>query len=103
MTERELQAAIVEAARLFGWLVHHCRPARTASGWATPIEGDAGFPDLVLVRPGRRPMFVELKAQAGRVSREQARWLHVLALAEADAHVWRPEDWRDGVVEELLR
>ena len=104
MTEQELERAVVEAARLLGWLVAHFRPARTAEGWRTPVAADGtGFPDLVLARPGAL-VFVELKATRGRLSEEQSNWLRVLGLTGAcDAHVWRPDDWQSGVIEEVLR
>ena len=75
MTEREFQRAVVELARLMGWRVHHTRPALTRAGeWRTPIQGDAGFPDLVLCRPPRL-ILAELKRNAGgwrRCKRAQA-------------------------------
>jgi VRR-NUC domain-containing protein len=104
VSEFELQRAVVEAARLFGWLVAHFRPARTARGWRTPVAADgAGFPDLVLVKPGRL-VFAELKAATGRLSDEQARWLAALGLSErCEVYVWRPADWLDGTIEARLR
>ena len=52
INEAALQNAVIELAKLYGWKVHHTRPAQMPSGkWATPIQGHAGFPDLVLVRP----------------------------------------------------
>jgi hypothetical protein len=64
MTERDFQRAVVELARLMGWRVHHTRPALTQRGrWLTPIQGDAGFPDLVLCRPPRL-VLAELKRWA---------------------------------------
>lgn len=100
-TEAGFQAAVIDLARLRGWLVHHCRPARTGAGWATPITGDPGFPDLVLARPPRL-IFAELKSTKGRVSRDQERW--VMRLDQCDGvemHVLRPSDW--AAVEDLLR
>jgi hypothetical protein len=48
VSERDFQAAVLEAARVFGWHVAHFRPARTAHGWRTPVAADgAGFPDIV--------------------------------------------------------
>jgi len=52
MTEQQLLDAIVQAAKLHGWMVAHFRPALTAKGWRTPMQGDPGFPDLVLARKG---------------------------------------------------
>lgn len=103
MTEAALQAAVIECARLFKWRVAHFRPAQTVRGWRTPVQGDgAGFPDLVLIR-GPTLMFVELKAARGKVSRDQAEWLNALEQTPAIVHVWRPDDWLSGAIEEALR
>lgn len=98
MTEAQLQAAVIDAAHMFGWLVHHVKPARTPDGkWLTRIQGDAGFPDLVLARAGE-VLFVELKSATGRVRPEQSTWLDHLG-----GLVWRPEDWTSGAIVEALR
>ena len=104
MTERELTAAVIEAARLLGWKVAHFRPGRTTRGWRTPVEGDGtGFPDLVLARQGQL-LFAELKAKGGRLRPEQAAWIEVLGrTGAAGVHVWRPEDWESGAVVGVLR
>lgn len=75
-TEEDFVNWIVEYAGLHGWLVHHDRPARTKDGhWRTPIQGDAGFPDLVLARLDRPTHFWEAKAEHGRVMPDQKAWL----------------------------
>lgn len=103
VTERELQTAVIECARLLGWRVAHFRPALTARGWRTPVEGDgAGFPDLVLARPGRL-IFAELKSERGRVSDEQNAWLDALATPGVVRAVWFPRDWLSGAIEYVLR
>lgn len=100
MTEAQLQEAIIDLARLRGWLIHHDRPARLANGeWRTPIQGDHGFPDLVLVRGGR-VLFREIKAAKGFLSQEQERWRW--ALDDDDYAVWRPEDWSSGLIGQTL-
>ena len=44
-TEAECQTAIIEAAHMFGYRVHHQRPARLADGRIrTTIQGDKGWP-----------------------------------------------------------
>lgn len=102
-TEAEFQAAVIDLARLSGWLVHHTRPARTADGWRTPIQGDKGFPDLVLVheRTGRQ-LLVELKSETGRLSEDQLRWGRALmaGCGPNNYRVWRPSDW-DELAREL--
>lgn len=90
-TEAQWQEAIVEAAKATGWLVHAERPAQTGRGWATPIQGHKGFPDLVLVR-GREMLVVELKRKPNKVEHMQQVWLDALALAGVDVRVvWVPE------------
>lgn len=102
MTEAQLQAAVLELARLLGWRVAHFRPARTVTGWRTPVAADgAGFPDLCLVR--ERVLFRELKAERGAPSSEQLAWLDALTAAGADAGIWRPSDWTAGLIEAELR
>lgn len=78
-----------------GWRWIHFRPARTASGWVTPTQGNAakGFPDLVCYR-GRRLLFVELKTATGRVSPEQEDWIAALKDCGQEAHLIRlPADY----------
>jgi hypothetical protein len=98
MTEAQLMSAVIETAQRFNWKVHHTRPAQYQSGrWATPIQGDPGFPDLVLVRDGV-VLFVELKSSKGRVRPEQMRWI-----VELGGIVWRPEHWTSGEIVDTLR
>lgn len=94
-TEREFTAQVIELAHMYGWLVAHFRPARMADGsWRTPLQGDGkGFPDLVLVKPGRL-IFAELKTDDGVVEPMQKRWLDTLRTTEVDVHVWRPHQLR---------
>ena len=98
MTEREFQRAVVELARLTGWRVHHTRPALTRRGrWLTPIQGDAGFPDLVLCRPPRL-ILAELKRVGGKPTAEQQAWLEALqACAGVECYLWTPADWETVV------
>jgi len=92
INEKALQQAVIELAHFYGWRVHHTRAVQLPSGrWATPVQGDNGFPDLVLVRPPEL-LFVELKSAVGRTSPEQDIWLGMLELAGAEVHVWRPRD-----------
>ena len=104
MTERELQTAIIECARLLGWHVAHFRPAETSKGWRTPVEADgAGFPDLVLAHARGGLLIRELKSAVGKVSPEQAVWLELFKRAGVDVGVWRPAEWLSGAVERELR
>jgi hypothetical protein len=107
LTEAEFQAHVVEVARMLHWRVAHFRPAMTRHGWRTPVQGDKGFPDLVLVRgPGwgrtaPRVIFAELKSETGRVTPEQHDWLVELEAAGAEVYVWQPSDLQ--AIAETLR
>ena len=68
ITEVAMQAALIEAARLNGWLVYHTFDSR---------RSDPGWPDLALVRDDVLHLF-ELKSQRGRVKPEQAEWIAAL-------------------------
>lgn len=99
-TEAECQRTIIEAARLGGWLVHHSRPAQMQSGrWATPIQGDVGFPDLVLVR-GSRMIAVELKRKPNNPTPAQWKWINGLLDAGIDVRLlWVPENMDTFIAE----
>ena len=102
MSERELLAAVVEVARLLGYLVHHTRPAMTGRGWRTPLQGQAGFPDVVIVGRGR-VLFRELKVDRNKLTPGQEAWIAALEEAGADVGLWTDADWQAGRVEEALR
>lgn len=103
MSERDLQAAVIELAGVLKWQVAHFRPAMTAAGnWVTPVAADGkGFVDLVLVR--NRVLFVELKSQIGKLKPEQSEWGARLLLAGATYFIWRPVDWYSGEIDRALR
>ncbi len=101
MNERDLEAGVLDIARLYGWRVVHFRPARTAHGWRTPVAADGtGWPDLFMVR-GPRLVAAELKSDRGRLTPAQAGWLDALAGAGAECHQWRPADYPDAIAEVL--
>ena len=98
-SEAECQRTIVEAARVGGWLVHAERPAQTAGRHMTPIQGNRGFPDLVLVHERRHQVVVvELKRKPNRLEPDQQKWIEALAVSGVDARVvWVPEQLDDFV------
>lgn len=103
MTEAEFLARVIHEAQERGWLVFHARPARTAQGYRTAVQGDgAGFPDLVMVRPPV-VLVAELKSEKGRVGQAQKRWLEKLwdcRGAFLAVYVWRPSN-REFILEVL--
>lgn len=96
MSEDDLKAAVLELAMLRGWMVCHVRPARSAKGWRTPIEGHKGLPDLILARGGR-VILAELKGPKGRPTPGQRDWL---AAAGPNGRLWNGNDW-DAIAAEL--
>jgi hypothetical protein len=97
MSEGELLRLVVEAAKRYGWLVHHDRPAQNRRGqWQTPVMGDVGFPDLILVRPPHC-LVVELKRERGRTTDYQDAWLEAFTKVQSvETRIWRPSDWLTG-------
>lgn len=69
-------------ATMLGWtLVYHTLRSKGSQ---------TGFPDRVLVRD--RVVYAELKRQQGTPTDAQMRWLTGLAVAGAEAYLWRPTD-----------
>jgi hypothetical protein len=101
--EEEATRLIVKAAHESGWVVAHFRRALTQRGaWTTPVQYDAkGFPDLVLVRPGRRVLWREVKVGRNTTTPEQDWWLALLTDAGEDAGVWRWPGDRERITAEL--
>lgn len=96
-SEADWTAWIIDVAQWLGWKVVHFRPARTADGrWRTPMQGNKGFPDLVLCRAGRI-IIAELKTDCGRLTADQKAWMSELGEL---GRVWRPSS-RDKILEEL--
>ena len=85
MNEAQFTTIVIEMAKALGWLVYHQRPARTAKGWRTALQGHAGFPDLVLAKDGR-VIFAELKSAKGRLSDAQKGWLEALDIGKRIQH-----------------
>lgn len=83
---------VIALATLFGWRVAHFRPARTKHGWKTPMQGDKGFPDLVLAKQGR-VIFAELKSDRGKLTEDQNGWLCDLSGFNVP-----PKAWDTGIV-----
>ena len=90
--ESAFQTRVRRAALEHGYLVYHTRDSR---------KSDKGFPDLVLVKPGRL-LFVELKSQKGKLTQEQSVWLSMLqhSIPGVEAYCWSPDDWAH--IQEIL-
>lgn len=92
MSEKALQSAVIELARLLGYSVYHTHDSRRS----TP-----GFPDLCIAGHNR-VIFAELKTARGIVSIEQTFWLGLLRQRN-ETYTWRPSAWTSGEIERVLR
>ena len=91
MLEAQFKNQVIEIAKRYGWLVHHDLPAMNQRGkWATHIQGDSGFPDLVLLNSNGVLVFAELKTDVGIVRKTQEQWLDRLDKCGVITQVWRP-------------
>jgi len=105
-SEKEFLDDVIAIARRCGWKVAHFRPAKTAKGWRTAVQGDGkGFPDIICLRRGVI-LVAELKVGKNKETPEQEVWLDEFRHAEdyhgwVKVYVWRPEDWK--TIEEVLR
>ena len=95
MKEDELLTNVLQLAKVKGWHAYHVRNSK-----AGVIQGDTGFPDLVLVR--KRLLFVELKTELGPIRLDQKDWAEWLRIVGHAVRYWRPSDWMDGVIERAL-
>jgi hypothetical protein len=91
LSEKVFMHRVLAHAEVRGWLVYHTHDSR---------RSEPGFPDLLLVR--RRLIAAEIKAQTGKLSRAQERWLQAFReCSGVEAFVWRPTDWPE--IERVLR
>ena len=67
MREREIERVLVTEIRKLGGRAYK---------WVSP--GNDGVPDRIVFLPGQAPIFVELKAEGGKVSNIQAVQMHRL-------------------------
>lgn len=108
MDEAGLEDAIIPVAQMYGWKVTHFRPAMVRPGkWATPIQGDPGFFDLVMVK--HVFLVAELKGydkngRLGQLEPEQWEWLErAQHCPGVIGRLWTPDDWISGeILKELM-
>lgn len=101
--EDDLLKAVIDLCKLLGLRTVHFRPAKTAQGWRTAVQGDGkGWPDLVIVGPGG-VLYRELKATGKYPDLDQRAWIAALGAAGQDVAVWRPVDLISGRIEAELR
>jgi hypothetical protein len=96
-SEASLLASVKATAKGMGLPLYHTR-------WS--VGSEAGWPDIALVDGTRGPPTLclwELKAEDGRLTERQARWLAELEQCERlDVRVVRPSDW-EALRDELVK
>ena len=92
ISEANWQGTLIALLKVYGYLVHAERPARNQKGWVTPIQGDAGFIDIVAAKIGRL-LFIECKSKYGKLSEKQEDWRRVLVVSGAEYILARPQDY----------
>lgn len=103
--EADFQKAVIDWAHLFHWKVYWIpdwmyrlaiasmlRSRRKDRDWP-----DKGFPDLVLLKPGRL-ILAELKSPKGRIEPEQKEWHDLFASVGLPVHIWKPADIDDIIL-----
>jgi len=93
LSEAEFLSQVTDLADIMGFAWLHLRPGMTRDSWRTPISGPLGrgFPDLLLIRPGRI-IFAELKRAGGKPTPDQAILLAALKDWGFEAYLWEPKD-----------
>jgi hypothetical protein len=92
-TEEIFTAKVLLMAKEYGWKTAHFRPAKTAKGWRTAVQGQGkGFPDLILCR-GKWQIAAELKVKKNKPSLEQLAWLEAFRMTGAATFIWYPSQF----------
>jgi hypothetical protein len=77
MSEAQIQGRLMAKLRWSRWRVVHFRPAVMRSGkWATPYEGDGGFPDIIAARYGEA-LALEVKGPRTPIQPGQPEWIEL--------------------------
>lgn len=94
VTHAQLQDSVVDTATRLGYSHFHPYDSR---------RSDPGWPDLVLVHPGKkRVVFMEIKTEDGVITPAQTQWHDDLAACDQEVYVVFPEHWDSGEVAEIL-
>lgn len=95
--EHDFSVAVREFAESNGWLVEYrYRSATKLANGQWRGTGPKGFPDMFMAR-GERAVAIELKAESGRTTPEQRKWLSVLAETPVEQYLWKPRDAAEAI------
>lgn len=93
-SEQQFTDAVLALAKRCGWRAIHLRPARTALGWRTAVQGDGkGFTDVLALRD-HVLLVAELKVKNRKPTPEQEAWLDAFRQVPLSrVFLWTPKDW----------
>lgn len=98
VSEDDLLRAVLSLCALYNWRTLHVRPAITAKGYRTAVQGTGvGFPDVLAVK-GSTLIVAELKSDKGKLTDAQELWLRAWEPIASLVTVWRPIDWENGSI-----
>ncbi|QNM07187.1 VRR-NUC domain-containing protein [Wansuia hejianensis] len=92
MLEKEIERVLVEQVKRLGGRAYK---------WVSP--GNDGVPDRIVILPGERPCFVELKTETGKLSRLQELQIGRLRKLGQDVRVLHGIQEVDAFLEECER
>lgn len=92
MTEKQLQAAVIDLCRIYGIACYHTYDSR---------RSQPGWPDLAMCGT-KRFITRELKSDYGKVQDEQDLWGFMLRQVGISWDVWRPDDLKSGRIQREL-
>lgn len=95
MSESDWSKQLTDLATRLGWKWVHVKTSMYGAHFVTAAHGPLanGWPDLILVKPGRRPLAVELKRQGAHPRPAQIAVLAELGAGGFDAYIWMPGDF----------
>lgn len=83
--EADFQAAIVQQAKLWGWLAYHTHDSRRC---------EPGFVDLVMLRRDRLLAWELKRSRREKPTPAQRKWLRAFqSIPGAEVRIYSPEDW----------
>lgn len=101
ISERDFQRALWAYAEDRGWKCHYMyKSAQRLQNGKYRGLGTPGWPDVIAVR-GESMLAIECKAERGRATAEQKKWLDTLKnVPGVETFIWKPRDAAE-VIERL--
>ncbi len=92
ISEKEFQKQVIDLARIYHWDYYHTFYS---------LKSQRGYPDLILIKPPNL-LVVELKANYGKLSVFQEKWLKLFGDCGVETYCWKPDNF-DEIVRRLSK